>query len=142
MQLRLAAILAGSLAAGPALAEPAPPPQENSTAVFPLMRLVPKGEARTIAFYTNQFPDCSQEGPVVIRILAKPKHGKVAIEDAESFARYAPDSPMVACNTRKAPGKRMVYESEEGFEGLDTFRILVINSDGTGYESDVKVSVR
>ncbi len=35
----------------------------------------------------------------------------------------------------------MTYAAEEG-EGLDTFRIFVINADGTGYESEVQVSVR
>lgn len=143
--------LAGLVAAGAALsapAEPIPPvtlapaqpPAPPSS--FPLMRVVPRGEARTIAFFASLFPDCSTQGAVVIRTLEPPRHGSIVLAEADSFPRYGPGSPLVACNTRKVPGLKMTYAAEEGFEGLDTFRIFVINADGTGYESEVKVSVR
>ena len=116
---------------------PAPPP-----ASFPLMRVVPKGEARTIAFFTSLFPDCSAQGPVVIRTLDQPRHGSIDLAPAESFPRYGPGSTLAACNARKVPGVKLTYTAEEGFEGIDAFRIFVINADGTGYESDVRVTVR
>ncbi|WP_336489231.1 hypothetical protein [Methylobacterium nigriterrae] len=125
-------------AAPPAVPAPAPQTIPN----IPLLRVVPKGEARHIAFYTALNPDCSPIGPVVIRTLSQPRHGRLAFDMAESFPRYAPGSPLATCNSRKAQGQRMTYEPEDGFEGGDTFRILVINPDGIGYESDVKVSVR
>lgn len=140
--------------AAPALAQPAEPrsappaaapvlPAANQAPpVIPLMRVVPKGEARAIAFYASLHPDCSPQGPVVIRMLSQPQHGKVSFPEEASFTRYGSGSPLSACNTRKVPGRKMVYESEEGFEGLDSFRIFVINADGTGYESEIKVSVR
>ncbi|GJE61352.1 hypothetical protein [Methylobacterium trifolii] len=141
--LLVATPVLAALAGSPARSEPAeaaPPQQAPPT--FPLMRVVPKGEARTIAFYASLFPDCSSQGPVVIRVLDKPQHGKVTIAEGDSFTRYAPASPLAACNSRKVAGLKLVYEAEEGFEGLDSFRIFVINADGTGYESPVKVSVR
>lgn len=122
--------------ATPPAPSPAPPPS------FPLMRVVPKGETRTIAFFTSLFPDCSAQGPVVVRTLDPPQHGTIVLAQAESFPRYAPGSPLAACNPRKVSGLKLSYTAEEGFEGLDTFRIFVINADGTGYESDVRVSVR
>ena len=132
-------------AAAPAL--PAPPPATPSAPPqtipnIPLLRVVPKGEARAIAFYASLNPDCSVIGPVVVRTLTPPAHGQLTVEAAESFTRYGPRSPLAACNSRKVPGTRLTYEAEAGFEGIDSFRILVINADGTGYESDVKVSVR
>lgn len=123
------------------MASPAPP-AESAAATFNLERMVPKGEARTIAFYSSLFPDCSSQGPVVIRILRPPTHGTVTLEPAQSFPQYVSSSPLVECNSRKVPGKKMVYEGEEGYEGGDSFRILVINADGSGYESEVKISVR
>jgi hypothetical protein len=146
LSLRSAAILILSLMAGPAAAapvtEPAAAPEPELPTIFPLLRIVPKGEARPIAFFASLFPDCSTEGPVVIRLLDQPKHGHATVEEAASFPRYELASPLAGCNTRKVPGKRLVYEADEKFEGADTFRILVINADGTGYESNVKVLVR
>ncbi len=129
---------------GPAPAVPAPPQPASPQTIpnLPLLRVVPKGEARAIAFYASLNPDCSLIGPVVVRTLSKPARGRLTVEAAESFTRFGPGSPLAACNSRKVPGTRLTYESEEGFEGVDTFRILVINADGFGYESDVKVSVR
>jgi hypothetical protein len=140
--LTLNVLLSGSALAGAgesttpaAVPEPAPP-------VFPMTRVVPKGEARTIGFFAALFPDCSTQGPTVVRLLAAPKHGKVDFAQAESFPRYAPGSPLAACNAKRVPGLKMIYEAEEGFEGTDTYRIFIINPDGTGFESEVRVSVR
>jgi len=148
LSFRLAAILALSLI-GPAAAalaapptEPAAPAEPETPTVFPLLRIVPKGEVRTIAFFSSLFPDCSSEGPVVVRLLSQPKHGRAVTEDATSFPRYEPASPLAVCNARKVAGKRLVYEAEEKYEGADTFRILVINADGSGYEASIKVLVR
>lgn len=151
MSLRFPAILALPLMVGTAMAAPAAPtpiPEPVAAAeselptVFPLLRIVPKGEARSIAFFASLFPDCSSEGAVVVRFLTQPKHGRATVEEASSFPRYEPASPFAGCNIRKVPGKRLVYEAEEKFEGADTFRILIINADGSGYESNIKVLVR
>ena len=148
MTLRPAAILLLALMAGPAAAaapaaSEAPAPAESETpTLFPLLRIVPKGEARTIAFFSSLFPDCSPEGPVVVRLLSQPKHGRAVTEDATSFPRYEPASPLAVCNARKVAGKRLVYEADEKYEGADTFRILVINADGSGFEASIKVLVR
>jgi len=139
MILLAAAALATSLGADPAVA---PPPPAPAPSTYNLERIVPRGEARTIAFYASLFPDCTAQGPVVIRLLTPPRHGRVTIETVQSFPQFVATSPLAECNTRKVPGKRMIYEGEEGYEGADAFRILVINADGTGYESDVKLSVR
>ncbi|GJD46978.1 hypothetical protein AFCDBAGC_4863 [Methylobacterium cerastii] len=126
----------------PPAAPPPPSPQPPPPASFPMARVVPKGEARTIAFFTSLFPDCSSQGPVVIRTLDQPRHGAIDVAPADSFPRYGVGSTLAACNARKVPGVKLTYTSEEGFEGVDTFRIFVINADGTGYESDVRVTVR
>ena len=126
----------------PAALAPPPSPQPPAPASFPMARVVPKGEARTIAFFTSLFPDCSSQGAVVIRTLDQPRHGAIDVAPADSFPRYGVGSTLAACNARKVPGVKLTYTSGEGFEGVDTFRIFVINADGTGYESDVRVTVR
>ncbi|KAB1073132.1 hypothetical protein [Methylobacterium planeticum] len=138
-------LLCGPAPAGTAEGTAAPaaaPAPEPVPPVFPMTRVVPKGEARMIGFFASLFPDCSTQGPTVVRVLAAPKHGRVDFAAADSFPRYGAGSPLVACNTKRVPGLKMVYEAEEGFEGIDTYRIFVINPDGTGFESEVKVSVR
>lgn len=123
---------------------PASPPASDPQAIptFPMHRVVPRGEVRAIGFFTSLYPDCSAIGPVVIRTLSPPQHGRVSFTTVDSFPRYGPSAPLAACNARKVPGTRMTYEPEEGFEGLDGFRLLVINADGTAAEYDAKVSVR
>lgn len=130
----------------PGRGEPAPgspaPGSPMPIQVFPMARVVPKGEARAIAFFAYLYPDCASQGPVVARILEPPRRGTVTFAPTESFPRYAPGSPLAPCNARKVPGLRMTYETEEGVEGLDTTRILTINPDGTAAEYAVKVWIR
>lgn len=133
-----------SLPATPPASPPANPPATEPQAIptFPLQRVVPKGEVRGIAFFTSLYPDCSTIGPVVVRTLTPPGHGRVAFEGVDSFPRYGPGAPLASCNSRKVSGTRMTYEPDEGFEGADGFRLLVINADGTAAEYDAKVYVR
>lgn len=79
---------------------------------------------------------------MVARILEPPRHGTVTFTSSDSFPRYAAGSPLAACSTKKVPGLRMTHETEENFDGLDTYRVLLINPDGTAAEYDVKVWVR
>ena len=123
----------------------APQPNANSfpeIKFLPYFRAVPKGEVRSIGFFTYLYPDCSPQGAVVARLTTKPQHGTVTFQQEESFPRYAPTSPMVSCNAKKVPGVKMTYAVEEGFEGVDTYSVLMINPDGTVTGYDVKVSVR
>ncbi|MCJ2036117.1 hypothetical protein [Methylobacterium sp. J-068] len=145
--LLAAPLLSGSLAAH-AVEMPVPPPAGAAPGTpvpiqtFPLTRVVPKGEARSIAFFSYLYPDCTSQGPVVARILETPRHGTVTFAATDSFPRYAAGSPLAACNAKKVPGLRMTHEAEEGFEGLDSYRILIINPDGLAVEYEVKVWVR
>lgn len=132
---------------------PAPTPPEASPAApapggfpalpaTPYFRVVPMNEARAIGFFTSLFPDCSVQGPVVARLVEAPKHGSVRFTAEASFPRYAPSSPLAACNARKVEGLKMIFEAAEGYEGIDAFRVLLINPDGSATTLDVKVSVR
>jgi hypothetical protein len=145
--LLLAPLLPGSPGAR-AVEMPVPPPVGAAPAppvpiqVFPLTRVVPKGEARGIAFFAYLYPDCTSQGPVVARILEPPRHGTVSFATIDSFPRYGVGAPLASCNAKKVTGLRMTYEAEDGFEGFDTLRILTINPDGTAAEYEVKVWVR
>jgi hypothetical protein len=148
----LLVLLAVPLLSGPfaahAVQVPAVPPTGGKPdapmpiPVLPLTRVVPKGEARSIAFFAYLYPDCSSQGPVVARILEQPRHGSVTFDKIDSFPRYPTASPLASCNAKKVPGLRMTYETEENFEGFDTYRVLTINPDGSAAEYDLKVWVR
>ncbi|KMO37166.1 hypothetical protein VQ03_19625 [Methylobacterium tarhaniae] len=136
--------------AAPPMPAPAPPeaPPGASPGGFPALpatpyfRVVPTNEARTIGFFASLFPDCSPQGPVVARLVDGPKHGSVRFTAEPSFPRYAPGSPLAACNARKVEGLKMTFEAAEGYEGLDAFRALIIYPDGSATNLDVKVSIR
>ncbi|UHC14529.1 hypothetical protein LRS73_18465 [Methylobacterium currus] len=135
-------------APAPAPAPPEAPPAAPGPGGFPALpatpffRVVPMNEARAIGFFTSLFPDCSVQGPVVARLVEGPKHGSVRFTAEASFPRYAPSSPLAPCNTRKVEGLKMIFEAAEGYEGLDAYRVLLINPDGSATTLDVKVSIR
>jgi hypothetical protein len=131
-------------APAPAPAPPAAPVPGGFPALpaTPFFRVVPMNEARAIGFFTSLFPDCSVQGPVVARLVEGPKHGSVRFSAEASFPRYAPSSPLAPCNTRKVEGLKMIFEAAEGYEGLDAYRVLLINPDGSATTLDVKVSIR
>ncbi|PIK68955.1 hypothetical protein [Methylobacterium frigidaeris] len=132
----------------PAPAPPEAPPAAPAPGGFPALpatpffRVVPMNEARAIGFFTSLFPDCSAQGPVVARLVEGPKHGSVRFVAEPSFPRYAPSSPLASCNARKVEGLKMIFEAAEGYEGLDAYRMLIINPDGSATNLDVKVSIR
>lgn len=127
---------------------PVAPPAEASPGhpvpiqVFPLTRVVPKGKARGIASFAYLYPDCTSQGPVVARILELPRHGTLTFAPLDSFSRYDAGSPLASCNAKKVPGLQTTYETEDGFEGVDTARILTINPDGIAAEYVLKIWVR
>jgi hypothetical protein len=130
----------------PVLPSPAPPSTADkpfpALSTVSLQRVVPKDEMRTIGFYTYLFPDCSPQGPIVARLLTKPAHGTVRFEESSSYGRFAPNTPLSACSEKRVTGLRVQFEAAEGYEGLDAFRMLIINPDGTAFEVDGRVSIR
>ena len=152
---RVGAVACASLLLGCGLstAQTVPPPdntpsERTSEPPFkgleptPYNRMVPVGERRAIGFFASVFPDCSSQGPVVMRLVRKPLHGTITFEESTSFPRYSAGSPVAACNAKRAPGMRLNYEAAEGYEGPDTFRVLVIYPDGTASDLDGHVSIR
>lgn len=158
-RLRVGLVLGAVI--GPASAQPAAPPAGPTPPAAspaapgavddkgfpapqstPFFRVVPIGEMRTLAFLTSLFPDCSPQGPVVLRLTQKPTHGTVTFEDGSSFPRYGANTPLAACNAKRAPGVRLNFEAAEGYEGLDAFKVLIIYPDGTTTELDGRVSIR
>src|SRR5215203_1477878 len=65
----------------PSAAEPQAPRIQN--------RVVPMGESRLIGFFSSLYPDCSSQGPTVIRTTEQPRHGSVTFSNESSFPTYA-----------------------------------------------------
>jgi hypothetical protein len=105
-------------------------------------RFVPSGEERLIQFYTTLFVDCTQRGPTVGRINAKPQHGVVTLTQGNSFPFYNAGSALSRCNDKKVPGLVISYKSEDGYIGEDNASVLVIFADGGASQLDILFLVR
>jgi hypothetical protein len=107
-----------------------------------LTRFVPSGEPRTIGFFTALNPDCTSNGPVVIRLLVPPDNGEVALEQGEMFTSYARENVRAPCNLKRSPGATVTYKSRPEFKGEDAFRCLIMYPDGFATEMTYNVLVR
>jgi len=109
---------------------------------LPVTRFVPSGEERTIGSVTALNPDCSSRGPVVGRVVENPAHGEVAFESGDIFPTFVQTSPLVACNSKRAPGLMIKYRSEPTFIGQDGMKIFLIFPDGSGAQWDYMLIVK
>jgi hypothetical protein len=131
--ITLRRLKAAGAAAAPSL--PVPTPAR-------LNRFVPSGEERLVQFYTTLFIDCTQRGPTVGRINAKPRHGVVTLTQGDSFPFYNPGSALSRCNDKKVPGLLITYKSDDGYVGEDNASVLVIFADGGASQLDILFLVR
>jgi hypothetical protein len=96
-----------------------------------------------IAFYASLWPDCSSQGPVVIRLTQPAEHGTVSFEADDSWVYFSPGTPNATCNAKKAPGTKVFYDaSEQGYEGSDSFQVFIIFPSGTASDVRFNISVR
>jgi len=135
------AVLAVCLGNHIAVAQEAPP-----TPAFPkpinFTRFVPSGEGRTIGQVTALYADCSSRGPIVGRVIEKPAHGEVTFEPGDIFPAYVQNTPLFACNSKRAPGLMINYRSEQDFIGQDNMKIFLIFPDGSGAQWDYMLIVK
>ncbi len=136
--LAILALFSGDQAA---VAQDAPPPPSLPKPVS-VTRFVPSGEARTVGSLAALNPDCSSRGPIVARVIDKPEHGEVGLENGDIFPNYVQNSPLFACNSKRAPGIMINYRSEQDFIGQDSMKIFFIFPDGSGAQWDFIMIVK
>jgi hypothetical protein len=105
----------------------------NAPALKPntVMRGVDSGVQQVVDDYYSVAPDCSNMGYPEIRILSAPGHGSVAVEQGEVYPGFAKDNVRYECNKAKVASSRLMYKSNPGFHGKDSFTIQVrfVNSN-------------
>jgi hypothetical protein len=90
-----------------------------------IVRGVDSGARQVVDDYYSVQPDCGNFGYPEIKILRMPGHGTVAVENGETYPNFGKDNVRYECNKRKVASSRVLYESNSGFHGKDSFTIQV-----------------
>jgi hypothetical protein len=118
----------------------APPPQQPQKQT--VTRLVPTGIRRALSFVTPLNPDCSSPGSVEYRLTQPPEHGTAEMTQEEDYPRLLPNHPAYSCMSKKVPGLKISFTSENGYLGNDRFAVLLLFPDGTASEWQYDIMVR
>jgi hypothetical protein len=105
-------------------------------------RVVPSGENRRIGFFYHLTPDCAQAGPVIVRVMKEPEHGKIEVVTVNDYPHYGKENIRSKCNAHKVKGHEIKYKSEAKYVGDDTADILVLWHTGFAWEIRYDISVR
>ena len=102
----------------------------QTVAPLVLAPIVPTGKPRQVGFFAAINPDCSSSGDTDARIIKKPEHGEVELEQGSGFATatYKQDNPRYACNAKAVQGTRVKYTSKDGYIGKDAFEVEFLYS--------------
>lgn len=87
-------------------------------------------------------PDCSSNGIVTFRTIAKPQHGRLRVQRAKVFPHYSPNNPLSRCNLRRVDGQIVTYAATDGYRGDDYAGFETIYPGGAAYDVLVPIVVR
>jgi hypothetical protein len=100
------------------------------------------GQSLRVAFLYDLNPDCSQIGFATVRIIDKPKHGRMSVEKGTGFSTFPQNNPRYDCNKRRSNGVVISYKPNSGYIGPESITVDVIYPDGGArrrhYSIDVK----
>ena len=105
-------------------------------------RFVASAANQPIGFFHALNPDCTNAGPVNIRITKQPEHGAVNVAAATGFSGYAKDNLRYKCNQHRVKGMQINYKSTGKYIGGDAVEALVLFPDGFAWEVQYEISVR
>ncbi|TPI43111.1 hypothetical protein FJ414_05915 [Mesorhizobium sp. B3-1-6] len=86
-------------------------------------------------------PDCSNAGPVDLKAVSGPSHGKISIVNAKTFPHFTKSNIRWKCDFRKVDGIKVLYRSMSGFKGHDQIALSVHTYDGASYSITINVKV-
>jgi hypothetical protein len=122
------------------LIETTKPSQETEVQ---LNRTVASGISTPIHSYTMVRPDCSNASPTVLRVLKKPQHGEIAVNQVEDFVNFPESNAVYKCtHEKKVPAVQISYRSTDDFFGQDEFTVLAIFPTGMSRTQVFNVDVR
>ena len=123
--------------------QPTPPQLSNggSAAQITKNMTVASGTTARVDFVTSINPDCSEIPGSSVRTAVEPTHGVVTIKRSEEFAYFPPANPRSNCNSRRVSGWLILYRSESGFSGLDTFAYDRFSGSGVAWHVAVNAHI-
>ena len=119
-------LVAGTLLAGPALAQTTVTRSETAAS----------GKSVRLAIVPNLKKDCSTGPMPEIRVSSAPKNGSLItkVGKIKTPAKYR-------CPSKEAAVQAVFYQSKDGFTGSDEVTVDVKDSDGNVQTQNIKITV-
>jgi len=77
-----------------------------------------------------------------VRILEKPQHGTLTVENGQGFTNYPKENQRYECNTRKSDGTLVFYEPESEFTGKDSITLDIIFPLGQSSKRHYSIEIK
>ena len=77
-----------------------------------------------------------------MRILEKPQHGTLTVENGQGFTNYPKENQRYECNTRKSDGTLVFYEPESEFTGKDSITLDIIFPLGQSSKRHYSIEIK
>ena len=103
---------------------------------------VPVDTTRTIYRAYQVDTGCRSLGPITIRIVKPPAHGRVAVLSSKIYPNFPKSDNHSVCNRTLVDGQLIQYTPEPGFAGTDEFLVDIIYASGHSRTGPFRISVR
>jgi hypothetical protein len=113
-----------------------------SSAPQPTPRTVASGERQRIGYFYYVNPDCSSGGYMTVRILTPPGHGEVTTDRGLDYPNYSKENQRYQCNLKQSPVSNVLYKSNSGYVGTDSFLIEAVSPLGSTITRIYQITVR
>jgi hypothetical protein len=115
-----------AVAQNPPAAENPPARSAPDSQPVELLRFVASGRKMRLDFLYSIQPDCSSAGQTTVRILEKPQHGTLTVENGQEFTNFPKENQRYECNVRRSDGTVVFFDPEPEFFGKDSVALDVI----------------
>jgi len=117
-------------------------PAPTAPKVVEVNRTVAADHKMRLAFFYDINPDCTSSGFATTRVIEKPKHGTISIDNGTGFTSFPEKNVRFECNKRKSDGVVVMYEPEPGYTGSDSVDVDTIFPSGSLSKHRYAIDVR
>jgi len=100
------------------------------------------GSRRIFARLISLNPDCSLIGYADISVTSPPTHGVVTTERGRFYPNFPPTNQRYDCNLKPQPGVAALYQSDQGYTGMDSVTLDILFPDGIDRRVAVAITVK
>jgi len=104
-------------------------------------RTVASDQKLRLDFLYTLNPDCTSMGFATVRILERPQHGTITVENGNGYTGFPQNNPRYECNKSQSEGVVLNYEPEAGFVGTDSINIDAIYPSGSSQKRHYAIHV-